>query len=131
MRCNLLISDLRLWVHLGCSAEEKFYSQLVSVNIDFTFKSPPLGLTTDRLEDTICYLEVVQSIQSLVQSKQFNLIEHLTHDIYRAINNLLVQKKHIISSIRVTTHKVAPPVPGVHGGVLFTYCNTLQEQEDN
>lgn len=131
MRCNLLISDLRLWVHLGCSAEEKFHSQLVSVNIDFTFKSPPLGLTTDRLEDTICYLEVVQSIQSLVQSKQFNLIEHLTHDIYRAINNLLVQKKHIISSIRVTTHKVAPPVPGVHGGVLFTYCNTLQEQEDN
>lgn len=131
MQCNLLISDLRLWVHLGCSAEEKFHSQLVSVNIDFTFKSPPLGLTTDRLEDTICYLEVVQSIQSLVQSKQFNLIEHLTHDIYRAINNLLVQKKHIISSIRVTTHKVAPPVPGVHVGVLFTYCNTLQEQEDN
>jgi dihydroneopterin aldolase len=131
MQCNLLISDLRLWVHLGCSAEEKFHSQLVSVNIDFTFKSSPLGLTTDRLEDTICYLEVVQSIQSLVQSKQFNLIEHLTHDIYRAINNLLVQKKHIISSIRVTTDKVAPPVPGVHGGVLFTYCNTLQEQEDN
>ncbi|XCA33413.1 MAG: dihydroneopterin aldolase [Wolbachia endosymbiont of Polyergus mexicanus] len=131
MQCNLLISDLRLWVHLGCSAEEKFHSQLVSVNIDFTFKSSPLGLTTDRLEDTICYLEVVQSIQSLVQSKQFNLIEHLTHDIYRAINNLLVQKKHIISSIRVTTHKVAPPVPGVHGGVLFTYYNTLQEQEDN
>jgi len=131
MQCNLLISDLRLWVYLGCSAEEKFHSQLVSVNIDFTFKSPPLGLTTDRLEDTICYLEVVQSIQSLVQSKQFNLIEHLTHDIYRAINNLLVQKKHIISSIRVTTHKVAPTVPGVHGGVLFTYCNTLQEQEDN
>lgn len=131
MQCNLLISDLRLWVHLGCSAEEKFHSQLVSVNIDFTFKSPPLGLTTDRLKDTICYLEVVQSIQSLVQSKQFNLIEHLTHDIYRAINNLLVQKKHIISSIRVTTHKVTPPVPGVHGGVLFTYCNALQEQEDN
>ncbi|WP_341811935.1 dihydroneopterin aldolase [Wolbachia endosymbiont (group A) of Conops quadrifasciatus] len=76
-------------------------------------------------------MEVVQSIQSLVQSKQFNLIEHLTHDIYRAINNLLVQKKHIISSIRVTTHKVAPPVSGVHGGVLFTYCNTLQEQEGN
>ncbi|WP_341821053.1 dihydroneopterin aldolase [Wolbachia endosymbiont (group A) of Myopa testacea] len=131
MQFNLLISDLRLWVHLGCSAEEKFHSQLVSVNIDFNFKSPPLGLTTDRLEDTICYLEVVQSIQSLVQSKQFNLIEHLTHDIYRAINNLLVQKKHIISSIRVTAHKVAPPVPGVHGGVLFTYCNTLQEQEGN
>ncbi|WP_425385832.1 dihydroneopterin aldolase [Wolbachia endosymbiont (group A) of Barypeithes pellucidus] len=129
--CNLLISDLRLWVHLGYSAEEKSHSQLVSIDVDFIFKSPPLGLMTDRLEDTVCYLEIVQNIQSLVQNKQFNLIEHLTHDIYRTINNLLVQKKHIISSIRVTTHKVAPPVPNAHGGVFFTYCNALQEQEDN
>ncbi len=129
--CNLLISDLRLWVHLGYSAEEKYHSQLVSIDVDFIFKSPPLGLMTDRLEDTVCYLEIVQNIQSLVQSKQFNLIEHLTHDIYRAINNLLVQKKHTISSIRVSTHKAAPPVPNAHGGVFFTYCNALQEQEDN
>ncbi|OCA06659.1 dihydroneopterin aldolase [Wolbachia endosymbiont of Trichogramma pretiosum] len=125
--CNLLISDLRLWVHLGCSTEEKFSPQLVSIDVDFTFKSPPSGLTTDQLKDTICYLEVVQNIQSLVQGKQFDLIEHLTHEIYRAINNLLLQKKHIISSVRVTTHKIAPPVPGVHGGVFFTCCNELQE----
>uniref|UniRef100_A0A3B0IZS6 dihydroneopterin aldolase n=1 Tax=Wolbachia endosymbiont of Aleurodicus dispersus TaxID=1288877 RepID=A0A3B0IZS6_9RICK len=125
--CNLLISDLRLWVHLGCSVEENFSPQLVSIDVDFTFKSPPSGLTTDQLKDTICYLEVVQNIQSLVQGKQFNLIEHLTHEIYRAINNLLLRKKHIISSVRVTTHKIAPPVPGVHGGVFFTYCNELQE----
>lgn len=125
--CNLLISDLRLWVHLGCSAEEKSSPQLVSIDVDVTFKSPPLGLTTDQLKDTICYLEVVQNIQSLVQGKQLNLIEHLTHEIYRAINNLLLRKKHIISSVKVTTHKTAPPVPGVHGGVFFTYCNELQE----
>ncbi|MFJ5423528.1 dihydroneopterin aldolase [Wolbachia endosymbiont of Drosophila barbarae] len=126
--CNLLISDLRLWVHLGCSAEEKFAPQLVSIDIGFTFKSPPLGLTTDQLKDTLCYLEVVRNIQYFVQGKQFNLIEHLTHEIYRMINDFLLQKKHIISSIRVTTHKTAPPVPGVHGGVFFTYCNALQEQ---
>ncbi|WP_264704074.1 dihydroneopterin aldolase [Wolbachia endosymbiont (group A) of Volucella inflata] len=129
--CNLLISDLRLWVHLGYSAEEKYHSQLVSIDVDFIFKFPPLGLTTDQLKDTVCYLEIVQNIQSLVQNKQFNLIEHLTHDIYRIINDLLLQKKHIISSVRVTTYKVAPPVPNVHGGVFFTYCNALQEQEDN
>ncbi|MGL9689123.1 MAG: hypothetical protein ACR5K6_05295 [Wolbachia sp.] len=66
--CNLLIQDLRLWVYLSCSTEEKFYSQLVSINVDFTFKSPSVGLITDQLEDTICYLEVVQSIQSLARS---------------------------------------------------------------
>nr|WP_245970164.1 dihydroneopterin aldolase [Wolbachia endosymbiont of Bemisia tabaci] len=112
---------------MGCSVEEKFFPQLVSIDVDFTFKSPPSGLTTDQLKDTICYLEVVQNIQSLVQGKQFNLIEHLTHEIYRSINNLLLRKKHIISSVKVTTHKTAPPVPGVHGGVFFTYCNELQE----
>ncbi|QKX01643.1 FolB domain-containing protein [Wolbachia endosymbiont of Cruorifilaria tuberocauda] len=127
--CNLFIQDLRLWVHLGCSLEEKLHSQLVSINVDFAFKSPPLGLITDRLEDTICYLEVVQSIKSLAQSKQFNLIEHFTYDIYVAISNLVTQKMHIISSIRVVTHKVAPPVPDLHGGVTFTYCNLLQRAE--
>ncbi|QOD38239.1 dihydroneopterin aldolase [Candidatus Wolbachia massiliensis] len=129
--CNLLVQDLRLWAHLGCSAEEKFHPQLVSINVDFAFKFSPLGCITDRLEDTVSYLEVVQSIQSLVQNKQFNLIEHFTHDVYRTINNLVVQKRHIISFIRVTTKKVAPPVPGVHGGVFFTYCDTLHEQEDD
>lgn len=67
MQCNLLISDLRLWVHLGCSAEEKFHSQLVSVNIDFTFKSSPLGLTTDRLGGSSEY-----SISRSKQAIQFN-----------------------------------------------------------
>ncbi|MDG7056031.1 MAG: dihydroneopterin aldolase [Wolbachia endosymbiont of Meromenopon meropis] len=123
--CNLLIHDLQLWLHLGCSAEERFHPQLVSIDVDFIFKYPPIGFVTDRLKDTICYSEVVQSIKLLTKSKQFNLIEHFTRDIYTVISKLLIQKKHTISSIRVVTHKVAPPVPDVHGGVLFTYFNTL------
>ncbi|QKX00996.1 FolB domain-containing protein [Wolbachia endosymbiont of Dipetalonema caudispina] len=124
--CNLFIQDLRLWIHLGCSVEERFHSQLVSVNVDFAFRSPPLGFITDQLEDTICYLEVVQNIKSLAQSKQFNLIEHFTYNIYITISNLIMQKRHIISSIKVVAHKIAPPVPDVHGGIIFTYCNILQ-----
>ncbi|SPR13135.1 dihydroneopterin aldolase [Orientia tsutsugamushi] len=129
--CTLVISDLRILVHLGCQEEERFYPQLVSVNIDFTFNSPPLGVITDRLEDTVCYLEVVQHIQSLVQNKQFYLIERLTRDIYITINNLLLHKQNIISYIKVAVHKVAPPVPNMYGGVVFTYCNALQKQKDN
>ncbi|QKX02217.1 dihydroneopterin aldolase [Wolbachia endosymbiont of Dirofilaria (Dirofilaria) immitis] len=129
--CNLFIQDLRLWIHLGCGIEEKFNLQLVSISIDFIFKSPPLGFITDQLGDTICYLEVVQNIKSLVQNKQFNLIEHFNHDICVTVSNLVMQKKHIISSIKVVTHKVVPPVPDVHGGVVFTYCYTLQKQENN
>ncbi len=129
--CNLFVQDLRLWIHLGHSMEEKFNLQLVSISVDFIFKSPPLGFITDRLEDTICYLEVVQNIKSLAKSKQFNLIEHFTHDVYITISKLVMQKKHIISSIKVITHKVVPPIPDVHGGVVFTYCNALQKQENN
>ncbi|MCV3769202.1 MAG: dihydroneopterin aldolase [Wolbachia pipientis] len=125
--CNLFIQDLRLWIHLGCSVEERFHSQLVSVNVDFAFRSPPLGLITDQLEDTICYLEVVQNIRSLAQSRQFNLIEHFTYNIYITISNLIMQKRHIISSIKVVTHKISPPVPDVHGGIIFTYCNILHK----
>ncbi len=128
--CKLFISDLRIWVHLGCSAEEKHHPQLINLSIEFTFSSPPLGLVTDQLEDTICYLETVQHIQNLCQNKQFNLIEYLTSDVHRAIDEMLGAKRESLSLIKVRVHKMAPPVPGVHGGVHFTYCDKPKVQGD-
>ena len=35
---KLSILDLRIWVHLGCTEQEKFNPQLVSLNIELYFK---------------------------------------------------------------------------------------------
>jgi hypothetical protein len=45
---KLSILDLRIWVHLGCTEQEKFNPQLVSLNIELYFKSLPEGARNDK-----------------------------------------------------------------------------------
>ncbi len=116
--CNLTISDLRLWVHLGCSEEEKYHPQLVRVDLTLSFPTPPLAMTTDRLEETVCYAQIVHHLQEAVEEKRFNLIEHLTHTLYDVVRDYLGE--HDVS-LKICVNKMAPPVPGVHGGVSFSY----------
>lgn len=123
--CTLLVNDLRVWVHLGCSEAEKYNPQLVSFNIEFTFDISPVGTITDNLDDTVCYLQITEAVQSLCQSKNFNLIEHLAYEIYRLIINFLSQNSKKISNLSVTVHKLAPPAPGIHGGVKFIYTEKI------
>ena len=119
---------MRIWIHLGCSNEEKFHPQLISFNINLDFNSPPKGASTDNLEDTICYLRLVEEIKAYCKNKRFNLIECLTESIYKLTEQLLLPNHNLIASIKITTHKVSPPAPDVHGGVVFTYCVNSEER---
>ena len=116
---------MRIWVHLGCSDQEKFNPQLVSLNIELYFKSLPEGAKNDRLEDTVCYSDLVQNVKSFCQNRKFNLIEHLTREIYKVVEEPLKQQRSLVAFICVTGHKMLPPVPDIHGGITFTYCDEL------
>ena len=116
-----MIADLRIWVHLGCSEQEKYNPQLVSFTLEFNFKSSPKAVASDQLDDTICYFEIAECVKKLCQQKQFNLIEHLTAEVYIAIEKELGAKRNLISHFDVTLSKLHPPIPGVHGGVSFSY----------
>lgn len=86
---------------------------------------PPKGTVTDQLDDTVCYLKLVQAIQNLCQKKRFNLIEHLGYDVHQVVTTLLKDHSQNVADLKVTVRKIAPPVPGVHGGVTFTYAGTM------
>ncbi len=119
---KLSILDLRIWVHLGCSDQEKFNPQLVSFNIELNFKTLPEGAINDRLEDTICYYKLVQNVKAFCQNKKFNLIEHLAIAVHKLVDESLNQHRLIVDFINVTAHKISPPVPDIHGGVTFMTC---------
>ena len=86
------------------------------------FQAPPVGVINDNLEDTVCYSRLVKNIKNFCRDKKFNLVEHLTAEIYKVVNESLQQNRSLVTSINVTTHKISPPVPDIHGGVTFTYC---------
>lgn len=121
MTSKLLISDLRIWVHLGCGEEERYNPQLVSINLEFVFNTPPVAIESDKIEDTFCYLQTTKHIQALLQKKSFKLIEHLAKSIYDVIAKFITSSGQDVNNITVHLHKISPPAPGIHGGVSFIY----------
>lgn len=118
---SLLISDLRIWVHLGCGEEEKIHPQLVAVNIELIFGEMPEAIFSDNIEHAACYLVISNAIQDLCKQRRFNLIEHMSFEIHKVVSGAVTDKARAISLIEVSLHKVSPPVPGLHGGVHAIY----------
>ncbi len=116
---RLMISDLRLWAHLGCSQEERHHLQAVSIDIELVFASSPKAIETDKLEDTVCYYKITKAIEAFVASKPFHLIEHMSKGIYDVVYNIVLQD--LLSKIEVKVSKMSPPMAGILGGVSFIY----------
>jgi dihydroneopterin aldolase len=119
--CKLSIKDLRLWVHLGCSPEERANPQPISITLKLYFTEPPRGAATDKLDDSVCYFKIVELIQILLSDKTFNLVEHLTLTIREAVYKHLESISQGNVTIKVIVNKLSPPVPNLYGGVSFSY----------
>jgi dihydroneopterin aldolase len=125
---ELKITDLRLWVHLGCSVEERANPQAVSISASFVFPAAPDGAYTDLISDSICYRRAVELIQETVEDKEFNLIEHLTIRIYDTLLNYINEVRYNNLQIKVVATKISPPIPGLYGGVSFSYSGKQHQK---
>ncbi len=119
-KSHLQISDLRQWVHLGCSDQEKHLPQLVAFDVDIAFQGSPKAIHTDEIKDGFCYAEAAELIKKCIKSKPYNLIEYLAADVYEVIREALDKQEYKAAEISVTVHKLSPPVPDIHGAVSFT-----------
>lgn len=115
---NLTISDLKLWIHLGCSDQEKYHPQLVSFDILIDFFQNPQAVLSDKLEDSVCYANITNIVKETISNKKYNLIEYLAANTYDEIIKHTGNKE---ISLTVTVKKLSPPVKDIHGYVSFTY----------
>lgn len=113
---ELKIKGLSLSLRLGCSAEERLNPQPVEIDLTIRFETPPRGMVTDRLEDTVCYDALVGAIKEVTSDREFSLIEHLANEILTSLRRI-VEAEH---ELRVTVRKVSPPVPEITKGAEFT-----------
>ena len=113
---ELSIRGISLPVRLGYSTEERLQPQPVEIDIAIRFGTPPRGMVTDRLEDTVCYGSLVDAIKDVVSDREFSLVEHLTNEIFTALKRI-VEPSH---ELRVTVRKVSPPIPEITKGAAFT-----------
>lgn len=103
-KVTLTIQQIALDVVLGVYAEERQKPQQVMVDIDFAFQQPPKGCQTDALQDTICYVEISQLLQTECDKKDYHLVEHLVWQL----SEVLVRYMKKPVDIKIKAYKVAP-----------------------
>lgn len=115
--CALRIEELVLYVHLGCTVEERFATQEIRISVEFRFESLPKGAVTDNLDDTICYAKVTQVLREHCETREFNLVERIGYECFSLLCEL-TQKQSLAIGLHV--HKVSPPVKGLAKGTHFS-----------
>ena len=113
---ELTISGISLPLRLGCSAEERLNPQPVEIDLTIRFETPPRGMVTDLLEDTVGYDALVGAIKEATSDREFSLIEHVANEILTSLRRI-VEAEH---ELRVTVRKVSPPVPEITKSAEFT-----------
>jgi dihydroneopterin aldolase len=114
---SLLIQDLSLQVSLGCSAEERATLQEVRFSLELHFSKTPQACVSDQLSDTVCYAELSKIITTVCEVQSYQTVEHLACRSFEELRKSIDPE----IKIKVTAHKIRPPVPSLKGGVFFTY----------
>ena len=112
---ELTIRGILLPIRIGCSLEERGNPQPVEIDLTIRFQTPPRGMVTDRLEDTVCYEGLVGAIKEVVSNREFSLIEHLANEILTSVRSIVESE----DELRVTVRKVSPPIPEITKGAEF------------
>ena len=118
---SLFISDLRLFVKLGCEEVERRTPQEVRLSIEFRFSSVPKATQTDEIGDTVCYAKVSQAIKNYCEGKEFKLIEKLALDLVFVTKDVIGNDM----AMALTVHKIKPPIENLIGGTQYRIADFL------
>ena len=99
------IVGLSLYTHHGVTAAEREIGQRLVLDVRFDVGEPD-ALVTDRVEDTVDYAEVCQSIALIAQQRSYKTLERLCAVI---ADRLAAQFG--AESITVKAAKPEPPIP--------------------
>lgn len=124
MTDSIHINGIRAYGYTGFFQEERTLGQWFQVDLTLWKDLSKAGYS-DRLEDTYDYREVVQAIQSLIQTSKFLLIERLAE----AIANILLQSGKMVQ-VRVKLTKLAPPIPDFSGTVAIEITRPVVAEKE-
>jgi len=120
------VTGIRCYGYTGLLPEEQVLGQWFEVDLTLWLDLSPAG-ESDEIADTINYGEAVQTVQQLVKTSKFALIERLAKAIADAI---LEMEEHSsnqsrLQQVKVHLTKVSPPIPdfGGHVSIELTRAN--------
>ena len=97
--------------------------QWFEVDVKFWLELSVAG-ESDAIADTIDYRKIISTVQQLVQTSKFALIERLATAIAQAI--LAVDR---VEQVQVKLTKLAAPIPGFTGKITIELTRSLAHPE--
>lgn len=96
---------MRVYTHVGCSAEERRVGQHLEIDLEFHLD---LRRADDHIERSVDYAKAHALVKQAVEGHEANLIETIAERAAGAILGLGG------STVVVRVRKPAPPIPGGH-----------------
>ncbi len=117
MKQSLFLSNMEMYVSLGCSEEERSHKQMITLDLELEFSQNYSASNSDNLEETICYYTLRNNIQRFCDNVSCNLIEYLAKQIY-----LFIGEKHRDITIKYLKLNKKPPISQI-GSASFIIRN--------
>ena len=108
LKSYLFIKKLPILANIGAFSYEFNVKQAILLDIKIVFSTLPVGCMSDQLSDVYCYQTLIEEIVAFVDTKHFNLIEHLAHEILALLKNKFPQDAIIVKVTKlpiINSHK--------------------------
>jgi 7,8-dihydroneopterin aldolase/epimerase/oxygenase len=119
------IKDIRCYGYIGALPEEHILGQWFWVDLTLWLDLSIAG-TTDRLDDTLDYCDIIETVQSLVKTQRLMLLERLAILIIEAIFNYPQ-----VTQVQTIITKPHAPIPDFSGRVVIDMTRRRDEMAPN
>jgi dihydroneopterin aldolase len=107
------LTNIRCYGYTGFLPEEQVLGQWFEVDITLWLDLAPAG-KSDAIEDTLDYRSVIATVQQLVKTSRFALVERLAS----AIADAILQSERV-QQVRVLLAKPSAPIPDFGGKIAI------------
>jgi len=118
---NIQLTGIRCYGYTGFLPEEQVLGQWFEVDVTLWLDLSLAG-ESDAIADTLDYRSVITTVQQLVKTAKFALIERLTHAIAQA----LLQHQQV-TQVQVRLTKPAAPIPDFGGKITIEMTKQNQQ----
>ncbi len=113
------LTNIRCYGYTGYLPEEQVLGQWFEVDVKL-WLDISTAAKTDAIEDTLDYRSVISSIQHLVKTAKFALLERLVD----AIADSILEQCDRLTQVQVIVSKPAAPIPDFGGRISIELTKT-------
>ncbi len=115
---------MRFYTYNGVLKAENELGQQISVDVTIHYPIET-AVKDDDLETTVSYVDVYETVEKLVTTRQFKLIESLAQSLLVKLLNQFQQ----VTRIDVSVHKLYIPLPGIYDPFVISVSGTPNDLE--